>query len=155
MSEACTACGATLIVGVSSCVVCGEPTDDDTPTFRIAVVYPEGMRPMTDEEVARLNAENAARRAYARRLMEAQALEYAGDIDRAIELYEALLIESEHDVVPYRRLAIVYRKLKREADEDRIVRAAIARFGGGREGWFVLRLARIIGKKRKAKGGEP
>ena len=160
MTEAtsCSACGTAVIPGISSCVVCGQPTDAaelSATDLEIRVVYPPGFTPMSPEDIAQYQAEAEWQRARYRRREEAQALEYAGDELSAIPLYEALIAEEVPstryaiDPLPFKRLAILYRRAKREADEERVVRAAITALGGTRQSWFVLRLAKIIGKRKR------
>lgn len=99
-------------------------------------------QPPTSEEQAKWMREH-------RRSDEARALEYAGDLSSATEIYEELIANGARFSVAYQRLAIIYRKAKCWADEERVVRAAIARFGGNSGSWFVLRLAKILGERRK------
>lgn len=51
--------------------------------------------------------------------------EKAGDIDRAIELYEQNVKEKFDGNHPYDRLAIIYHKQKKYDDEERVLLAAI------------------------------
>jgi hypothetical protein len=48
---------------------------------------------------------------------------------------------------PYQRLAIFYRKAKRRAGEERVVRLALVQMPCGPTSWFVLRLVKIIGAR--------
>jgi tetratricopeptide (TPR) repeat protein len=52
-------------------------------------------------------------------------LEKAGEVDKAIELYEQNVAEGFDGNHPYDRLAIIYHKQKRYEDEERILLAAI------------------------------
>lgn len=55
-------------------------------------------------------------------------LEKAGQIERAISLYEANVAEGFDGDHPYQRLAVLYRKSGRRADEIRVLKRAIAVF---------------------------
>jgi hypothetical protein len=87
-----------------------------------------------------------------RAVNEARALEYAGDVDGAVSIYERLCQTRTVNPVPYQRLAIVYRKGKRWSDEERVVRLALAHIPSGPNSWFVLRLAKILGEKQRPTG---
>lgn len=83
------------------------------------------------------------------RVTEARALEIAGDTERAIAIYEEMVRGGYKYPDVFKRLTIVYKKLKRHADEERIVRIALSRLGEYVNGWFMLRLATIIAKQKK------
>ncbi|MCA2992050.1 hypothetical protein [Gemmatimonas sp.] len=85
----------------------------------------------------------------ARALAEARALEYAGDVDGAVNIYERLTKTRTFVAVPYQRLAVIYRRAKRPADEERVVRLALAHIPSGPNSWFVVRLAKILGEQGK------
>lgn len=55
-----------------------------------------------------------------------EQLEKEGRVDEAIAEYERLLAKGVDTPFTYRRLAILYKKLKRRGDELRVVRAALA-----------------------------
>lgn len=80
---------------------------------------------------------------------EARALEYAGDQDGALAIYERLATARTLNPVPYQRLAVIYRRAKRFADEERVVRLALAHIPCGPTSWFVVRLAKILAEKQK------
>lgn len=101
------------------------------------------------EQVAKWKAENTESRRLVRRLTTAGALEAATDIAGATAIYEALVREGCIYPTPYRRLAILYRKAKQVGDEERVVRAALGHVGIGINQWFVLRLAKMLGEKRR------
>ena len=145
-ADACTVCGFRRIPGITSCVNCGEPEGEAFP-ITIEVRGSDGQ-PIIFDLSRDYTAENAKMRERSRRLMEARALEYAGDAETATSIYESLVADDIPYTPPYRRLAILYHKAKREADEERVIRAAIGRFGGGPGEWFVLRLAKILAKRR-------
>lgn len=63
-----------------------------------------------------------------KRNLEGIAKEDSGDIAGAIELYEQNVSESFDGSHPYDRLAVLYRRLGRFADEERVMRAAIKAF---------------------------
>jgi hypothetical protein len=88
-------------------------------------------------------------------MLEARSLEYAGDVEAAIAIYEALFQAHASNNVPYKRLAILYRKAKRPADEERVVRAALGRVHQTATGWFVLRLAKILAERAKHRDALP
>ena len=56
-------------------------------------------------------------------------LEKAGEIDKAIKLYEANVAAHFVGPHPYKRLAIIYRKRKDYENEIRVLNAAIKQFG--------------------------
>ena len=81
-------------------------------------------------------------------------IKYAGDVENAIPIYETIANAGTYIWVPYKRLAIIYHRQKRPSDEERVIRLAIRHLGGGSQSWFVLRLAKILGKRRKS-GPQP
>lgn len=148
LPDECPVCEYARIPGISACVNCGEPFQA-SPAFGITyLVNGVEVPPLTPAEIDALKAKNASGNQVYRRTMEGRALEIAGDVDGAIRIYEALISEGCTFTPPYQRLAILYRKLKREGDEERVVRAAIAAFGAGPREEFMLRLARILAKRR-------
>lgn len=81
--------------------------------------------------------------------MRGQDLEKEGNIDKAILEYERLLNEGVDTPFTYRRLAIIYSKLKKPDEEVRVLQAAIRNIpvqNSGHYQWFAERLA----KKTKA-----
>jgi hypothetical protein len=146
----CGVCGYPLIPGITSCVQCGEPTD--AAPFGIELGGP-AIAPVSDSQVAAWVQENAAAREMARALTEARALEYAGDTGGAILIYERMVSAGSGYVPPYRRLAILYRKARNRIDEERVVRAALSYLTSGPNGWFIVRLAKILADKRQQGSG--
>ena len=61
--------------------------------------------------------------------VEGRALEKAGRIDEALRLYEQGLAAGTDTPATYTRLRILYRKLKRPEDVDRIRRLMVKRWG--------------------------
>jgi hypothetical protein len=49
----------------------------------------------------------------------------------------------------YKRLAVIYRRGKQPAHEERVVRLALAHIPSGPTSWFVVRLAKILGEQKK------
>lgn len=72
-------------------------------------------------------------------------LEKEGRIEEAIVAYEALVERKTDTPFTYRRLAILYRKLKRPGDELRIITAALESVARGTKhfDWFESRLAKM------------
>lgn len=82
-----------------------------------------------------------------RALLEARGLEYAGDVEAALAIYERLTKTRTMSAAPYQRLAVLYRKRRQFADEERVVRLALAHIPSGPNSWFVLRLAKILSEQ--------
>lgn len=61
-------------------------------------------------------------------IQEAVQLEKEGQLEEAAKLYEDAIKQKSMDERPYHRLMIIYRKLKRPADELRVIKAGIAVF---------------------------
>lgn len=139
VDKMCPLCGFPQIPGITSCVNCGDVLEEDA--------RPAG--PVAPEQVAAWMEESRVAREISRQLTEARALEYAGDTATACQLYEALLARGCVYTAPYRRLAILYGKAKDRAAEERVVRAALAHLSAGVNGWFILRLAKILAAQRK------
>lgn len=139
----CPVCQYPLIPGIADCVNCGAPPED-------VVCALEGGDGASAEQVAQWRAENTEARRLQRRLTEARALEAATDADGAIAIYEALVREGTWWPDPYKRLAILYHKRKDAAAEERVVRAALGHIGDARNGWFIVRLAKILARHRRA-----
>ena len=149
----CPTCHYPRIPGITSCVNCGDVDDGDY--FREP--EPEAEQPpnigvASDSQVAAWVAENAAARELSRALTEARALEYAGDSGAACRIYEALVARGCGYTPPYRRLAIIYRKAKDRAAEERVVRSALGHLSSGPNGWFIVRLAKILSERRATEG---
>lgn len=125
----CTACRAPRVPGVP-CPACGEP---------------EEARPLPDYYPPPALDPGTCVRA----CDEARALEYAGDLDGALAIYERLATARTLNPVPYQRASVIYRKRKAWADEERVVRLALAHIPCGPTSWFVLRLAKILGEQKK------
>ncbi|MBA3836546.1 MAG: hypothetical protein C0499_02665 [Zymomonas sp.] len=147
----CPTCHYPLIPGITSCVQCGATADDyDGPLDFTTFCAVEGIEAsgVAEEDIAKWQAEHRRMRAYVRATTEARCLEAAGDTAGATAIYEELLRLTVPWGMPYQRLAILYRKAKRAADHERVVRLALAHVGGGAQGWFVLRLAKMLGARR-------
>jgi len=79
--------------------------------------------------------------------MRGQLLEKSGNIDEAILEYERLIAESVDTPFTYRRLAIIYSKLKEKDEELRVLRAAIKNIpieNSAHYQWFAERLAKKV-----------
>lgn len=125
---------------------CGEPS-------QVAIEFRVSGINLSDEPIdaEKYMEENRRAREQARRMTEARALEYAGDLPGAIALYWQLIDAGIVYPLPYKRLAIIYAKSKQFADEERVVRTALANIPcDGPNNWFVLRLAKILSKRRRA-----
>ncbi len=140
--ERCPLCASERIPGFGSCANCGEPL----PPWPRAT-FPVHEAPLPDH----FTAPSIDTATCARALAEARALEYAGDVDGAVDIYERLTQTRTFVAVPYQRLAVIYRKAKRPADEERVVRLALAHIPSGPNSWFVVRLAKILGEKGRGK----
>lgn len=139
MVDLCPLCQSERIHGLGACANCGEPWPAPK---RLAVFnVHEGDLP---DHYSRPSVDPAT---CMRACNEARALEYAGDIDTAIAVYERLTKTRTLAQMPYQRLAVLYRKRKAWADEERVVRLALAHIPSGPNSWFVLRLAKILGEK--------
>ncbi len=149
MSDVCPVCRSPRIPGVDTCAQCGEPVGEEAP-FVIETRWPEGSD-VPDTDLDRRVAQAKRQQEHSRRMIEARSLEFAGDIEAAIAIYEALFLERASNNVPYKRLAILYRKAKRPADEERVVRAALGVVHQTATGWFVLRLAKILAEQKRAR----
>lgn len=86
------------------------------------------------------------RQATAKRIKNGQDLEKRGLIKEAIAAYEKLVAKMVDTPFTYRRLAILYRKLKSSDDEVRVLRAALRNIPKSNRkhyAWFKMRLLRI------------
>lgn len=84
--------------------------------------------------------------AIARRNEDAQKLEKRGLIKEAIAVYEKLVAKMVDTPITYRRLAILYRKLKSWDDEIRILQGALSNIPKTNRkhyDWFEFRLLKI------------
>lgn len=72
--------------------------------------------PISEREALRIN-------------IEGQALERAGRINEAIALYESGVVRGTDTPATYTRLRILYRRLKRPQDVERIKRLMIQQWG--------------------------
>jgi hypothetical protein len=138
-ADICPACSSPRIPGITSCVNCGESLG--APSDRL--VRRDWTLP------ADWQARAVMAQAFTRGMTEARALEYAGDIDGAIAIYEAMVTGGIRFTPPYQRLAILYGKAKRGPDEERVVRAALAHLSAGPGSWFVVRLAKILARAKR------
>ena len=85
-------------------------------------------------------------RAVAKGIKDGQDLEKRGLIEEATAAYERLVAKMVDTPLTYRRLAILYRKMKSSGDEMRILRAAlrnIPRSNRKHHDWFRARLLKI------------
>lgn len=143
--ERCEVCDYPIIPGISACVNCGEPAT------RLKIEMDVDRGDVIDGlSVLEMIERNEQVRWDGRKMTEAQSLEYAGDTDGAITIYEELIGRRMPYTPPYRRLAIIYAKKKDTANEERVVRAALAVLSRGPADWFVVRLAKILARKRTA-----
>lgn len=145
----CPACGADLIPGITSCVSCGAYPEETGAHVEPMGMEIHGPPPLDPATIARWDEARARGLELQQRLTEARALEYATDITTALERYEGMVAERMPYSVPYRRLVVLYRRAKRHADEERVVRSALAVLPQGAGAWFVVRLAKILSEQRK------
>jgi tetratricopeptide (TPR) repeat protein len=85
-------------------------------------------------------------RAIAKRIQDGHDLEKRGLIKEAIAAYEKLVAKTVDTPFTYRRLAILYRKLKSSDDEIRVLRAALSNIPKSNRkhhDWFKARLLKI------------
>lgn len=85
-------------------------------------------------------------RALAERIKDGQDLEKRGLIQEAVAAYEKLVAKMVDTPITYRRLAILYRKLKSSDDEIRVLRAALSNIPKSNRkhyDWFRTRLLKI------------
>ena len=85
-------------------------------------------------------------RAIAERNRSGRDLEKQGLIDQAIAVYEKLLTRMVETPFPYRRLAILYRKLKSHDDEIRVLVTALSNVPKSNRShyeWFEARLFKL------------
>jgi len=137
--ERCALCDSERIPGIGACANCGEPW----PARQLLVQFAVHEDPLPDH-YTRPSVDAAT---CMRACNEARALEFAGDVDTAITIYERLTQTRTLYAMPYHRLAILYRKRKQFADEERVVRLALAHIPSGPNSWFVLRLAKLLGSR--------
>lgn len=144
----CATCGAQYIPGLGTCTNCGEKKGGGALSFVLEdlPIY-EDDDPLPDHYTVPTLDSGGVWRA----CNEARALEYAEDFDTAIAVYERLTKTRTLAHMPYQRLAVLYRKRKAWADEERVVRLALAHIPSGPNSWFVLRLAKILGERAKGK----
>lgn len=75
-----------------------------------------------------------------------ESLEKSGDVDGAISTYEELVAQRTDTPFTYRRLCIIYKKLKRKDDEIRIINLALQNIpeqNAAHRAWFSERLVKI------------
>jgi tetratricopeptide (TPR) repeat protein len=93
-----------------------------------------------------METEILEQRTVAKRHRDGQDLEKRGLIKEAIAAYEKLVAKTAGTPLTYRRLAILYRKLKSFDDEIRILRAALRNLPESNRkhyDWFEARLLKI------------
>lgn len=150
----CSVCGAALVPGVDACVSCGQPTTARSVSLDIRVfgldVSPEAM--------AKLEATRAANIKRIDLYTKARVLEISGALEGptgAIATYEEMIAAGYDYPAGFKRLAIIYRRTKRLADEERVVRLALTQktiLENLSKNWFVIRLATIAARQRKEAG---
>lgn|GEM_PF-2674307 len=137
----CPVCASERIPGVGSCANCGEafPKAPWVASFDVHDdPLPDYYTPPSTDTATIYRA-----------LMEARALEYAGDVVGATAIYERVCKTRTRDGMAYKRLAVIYRRGKQPAHEERVVRLALAHIPSGPTSWFVVRLAKILGEQKK------
>lgn len=137
--QRCPLCQSERIPGIGCCANCGERW----PAPQLFVQFGVHTDPPPDH-YTRPSIDTAT---CMRALNEARALEYAGDVDGALAIYERLTRTRTLAATPYQRAAIIYRKRRQFSDEERVVRLALAHIPSGPNSWFVLRLAKILGER--------
>lgn len=148
-SAFCPTCHAEHIPGLVACPNCGEAVSPDLRRMILGEIeLPPDDELLPDYYTKPTTDSGTIHRA----LTEARALEYAGDLDTAAEIYERLTKTRTLVSTPYQRLAVLYRKRKAFADEERVVRLALAHIPSGPNSWFVVRLAKIFSEKRRREG---
>jgi hypothetical protein len=65
---------------------------------------------------------------YTELIKNARAAEEEGELEKAASFYEEAIRQHQLETVPYSRLMIIYRKLKQEKDELRVIDAGLKRF---------------------------
>lgn len=80
-----------------------------------------------------------------KRNLDGKDAEKAGNIDKAIKLYEQNVKSQADTPHPYKRLAIIYHKQKKYSDEARVLKVAISVFGSDAD-WYKERLNKLIEK---------
>jgi len=78
-----------------------------------------------EEPFAVLNVESELSRVMCDRNLEGKTLEKAGDIEKAIELYEANVADWSIGTHPYDRLRVIYSKQKRYSESIRVYRTYV------------------------------
>ena len=73
-------------------------------------------------------------------------METDGDLTKAAALYEKAIKQEPFDEEPWNRLMVIYRKLKRYEDEERVITRAIKVF----KEHYGQRQERILGQHTKA-----
>ena len=102
-----------------------------------------------EEKIKRfeLDFESSGYREIASGNMQGEALEKEGKIQEAIEVYESLLESKADTPFTYRRLAILYKKMKQREDEVRVLKAALKNVPSNNNRhyqWFAERLAKLV-----------
>ncbi len=120
-----------------------------------AIVKGEREVYLTDAEVAELSGACEEYSSEERCLFRAAELnnlgieaERAGDVSKAVSLYEQNILPGSYFTThPYRRLCVIYRRQKRSEDEKRVVASALARLEGHKntKEWLYF-----IGRLKKA-----
>jgi hypothetical protein len=65
---------------------------------------------------------------YTELIRNARAAEESGELEKAASFYEDAIRQHPLETVPYSRLMIIYRKLKQDKDELRVIDAGLHRF---------------------------
>lgn len=87
-----------------------------------------------------------------------QEFEKAGQIEKAIACYEGCIQNDFDGTFPYDRLAIIYRRLARPADEERVLRRAVATYSTGAasgQGRSEEKLVKFQARLRKVIADQP
>ena len=134
----CALCSAELSHDAETCFVCGAEIGID-------MVQLNESSPLVEVPNAAHFERMYRRESGLRLFFQGRGLERAGDIAGALEIYESLVASAFDLSSPYERLAIMYRKARRNPDEERVVRAALAAIGDSRrQRWFSARLAKLM-----------
>lgn len=117
---------------------------------------------LTDSEVAELSRACEEYSSEERRLFRAAELnnlgieaERAGDVGKAVSLYEQNILPGSYfTTYPYRRLCVIYRRQKRPEDEKRVIASALARLEGHKNTKEWLYFAERLKKAEQYKTSE-
>lgn len=158
----CPSCNATLAADADQCFLCGAEIGGGL-IIRIAGGGPSYVDPTLKqklddaEAIERLVGTDRPNNYVWRLYCEGRDLERARDLEGALKTYErAITTGDTYHLNTFRRAAMLYRKLKRWDDEERVVRAALTENGApGATEWFVGRLRRIIADRTGSPAPKP